>query len=133
MIFTPDPRSVLLVGNFPAPGASAPCEGLARELKEAGWSVTTASRKAGRLPGLVDMMRTAWARRGAYAVAQVDVFSGHAFFWAEAVCGLLRELGKPYVLTLHGGNLPAFSKKARTRVKRLLGSAAAVTTPSRWL
>jgi glycosyltransferase involved in cell wall biosynthesis len=93
----------------------------------------TTSRKAGRIPRLFDMTRTAWAKRQSYAVAEVDVFSGHAFFWAEAVCALLTELKKPYVLALHGGNLPQFAKGARSRVERLLGSAAAVTTPSTYL
>ncbi|HKC25216.1 MAG TPA: glycosyltransferase family 4 protein [Thermoanaerobaculia bacterium] len=130
---SPEARSALLVGSFPAPGAFAPCEGLARALKEAGWGVVTASRKAGRIPRLFDMMRTAWSRRANYAVAQVDVFSGQAFFWAEAVCRLLAQLGKPYVLTLHGGNLPRFGRTAAGRVGRLLASAAAVTTPSRYL
>jgi glycosyltransferase involved in cell wall biosynthesis len=66
-------------------------------------------------------------------VAEVDVFSVHAFFWAEAVCALLSELKKPFVLALHGGNLPQFSRTAKGRVSRLLSSAAAVTTPSRYL
>jgi glycosyltransferase involved in cell wall biosynthesis len=63
----------------------------------------------------------------------VDVFSGPAFIWAELVCQTLRVAGKPYILTLHGGNLPAFAQRWPTRVKRLLRSASAVTTPSRYL
>ena len=130
---SPEPRSALLVGNFPASGGFAPCVALGRALRDAGWSVVETSRAAGRLPRLMDMMRTAWARRRHYAVAQVDVFSGHAFFWAEAVCRLLKQMDKPYVLTLHGGNLPEFAARAPQRVARLLDSAAAVTTPSPWL
>lgn len=131
----PRARSVLLVGSFPAveTGAFSPCEGLAQALGGAGWNVITTSRRAGRLPRLMDMSYTTFSRRRDYAVAQVDVFSGRAFFWAEAVCGILRELGKPFVLALHGGNLPTFAREAGARVKRLLWSAAAVTTPSRYL
>ena len=40
----------------------------------------------------------------------IDVYSGAAFFWAEAVAFALRRLGKPYVLTLHGGGLPRFAR-----------------------
>ena len=63
----------------------------------------------------------------------MDVFSGPAFVWAEVVCATLRLAGKPYVLTLHGGALPAFAQCWPGRVRRLLMSAAAVTTPSRFL
>ena len=71
--------------------------------------------------------------RDDYDLAHVDVYSGPAFGWAEAVCFELRRLGKPYVLTLHGGNLPAFARRWPRRVRHLLRSAATVTTPSRFL
>jgi glycosyltransferase involved in cell wall biosynthesis len=79
------------------------------------------------------MAATAWGRRAEYDVAEVDVFSGLAFVWAEAVCALLRRAKKPYVLVLHGGNLPDFACRAPERVEKLLRSAARVTTPSRYL
>ena len=79
------------------------------------------------------MLLTTWRNRQRYQVAQVDVYSGLSFFWAEVVCRLLRFLGKPYILTLHGGNLPTFARRSPERVQRLLRSAAAVTTPSRYL
>jgi glycosyltransferase involved in cell wall biosynthesis len=66
-------------------------------------------------------------------VAQVDIYSGSAFVWAEAVCQTLQWIGKPYVLTLHGGGLPLFAAQWSRRVRRLLGSAFAVTTPSGYL
>jgi glycosyltransferase involved in cell wall biosynthesis len=126
---------ILLVGNFLS-GAGftrGVCEDLAERLTEAGWSVITTSHKPARLPRLADMVVTAWRRRHEYAVAQVDVYSGPSFLWAEAVCWVLRRAGKPYVLTLHGGALPAFARRWPGRVRRLLRSAAAVTTPSRYL
>ena len=46
---------------------------------------------------------------------------------------VLRMAKKPYILTLHGGNLPQFSRNRRWRVARLLRSAKVVTTPSRYL
>jgi len=79
------------------------------------------------------MLTTTWRRRQQYHVAQVDVFSGSAFLWAEAVCWTLRKARKPYVLTLHGGYLPAYAQRWPRRVRRLLGSASAVTTPSPYL
>jgi glycosyltransferase involved in cell wall biosynthesis len=82
---------------------------------------------------LFDMLQTVWRKRSSYAVAQIDVFSGPAFLWAEIVCYVLRRLGKPYVLTLHGGNLPLFARSRPRRVRNLLVSARVVTAPSRFL
>ena len=126
---------VLLIGNFlsAAGGSRGVCEELAERLIASGWPVRTASIKRSRLPRLLDMITSVRRWRNEYAVAQVDVYSGKAFFWAEAVCAVLRRTNKPYILTLHGGNLPAFAKRWPGRVRRLLGSAAVVTVPSRYL
>lgn len=128
-------RRVLLVGNFlsAAGRTRGVCEDLAERLRAAGWQVLTTSHQPARIPRLLDMVHTAWTRRHEYDVAQVDVYSGPAFLWAETVCWVLRRARKPYVLTLHGGNLPAFARRWPGRVRRLLGSAAAVTTPSPYL
>lgn len=127
--------AVLLVGNFlsATKGVRGVCEDLAQELKAAGWSVTTASSQPGRFARLADFLLTVWRYRDRYQVAQVDVFSGPAFLWAELVCLALRIAKKPYVLTLHGGNLPAFAKRSGKRVPHLLQSASAVTAPSGYL
>lgn len=128
-------RSVLFVGNFfsATPGTRGPGEDLASRLAAAGWSTITTSPHRGRISRLNDMLRTTWMSRHEYSVAHVDVYSGAAFFWAEAVCLALRGARKPFVLTLHGGNLPAFARRWPRRVRRLLGAAAAVTTPSGYL
>src|SRR5262249_29651115 len=90
-------------------------------------------RQTSRVLRLIDMVATTWLERRRYQVAQVSIYSGSAFRWAEAVCWVLRRVGKPYVLTLHGGNLPRFAVSQPARVRRLLESAAEVTTPSRYL
>lgn len=127
--------SILLVGNFlsGSVGTRGVCEELAGRLSGAGWRVLTTSAKPGRAARLADMLATVWTRRRDYAAAQIDVYSGAAFFWAEAVAFALHRLGKPYVLTLHGGALPEFARERRARTRRLLGSAAAVTAPSAFL
>ena len=128
--------NTLFVGNFLSsvrPGACTICELLAGRLSSVGWPVVTTSHKSGRLSRLADMLLTVWRRRNEYAVAQVEVYSGPSFIWAESVCWLLGRLGKPFVLTLHGGNLPAFARRWPRRVRRLLSSANVVTTPSRYL
>ncbi len=129
------PRSVLVLGNFlhDTTGTFGVCEALAAELSAVGWDVVCASRRPGRVTRLIDIMTTIWRERRRYSVAQIDLYSGAAFIWAEAACWLLDRLHVPYVLTLHGGNLPVFGAKHRARVSRLLRRAVAVTTPSPFL
>lgn len=128
-------RRVLLVGTFLSSSFAnySVGEDLAKRLAEAGWHVIVTSTKIARMARLLDMLMTTWQRRKDYAVAQVDVYSGLAFGWAEAVCWTLQRAGKPYVLTLHGGNLPMFAQRWPGRVCRLLKSAATVTAPSHFL
>jgi glycosyltransferase involved in cell wall biosynthesis len=125
----------LLVGNFLSGslGTYFVCEDLAEKLEMAGWKVVRTSMCLGRTARIVNMVCTAWRQRNGYEVAQVDVYSGNAFIWAEAVCFILRRAKRPYILTLHGGNLPAFARKWPRRVGFLLRSAAVVTTPSQYL
>jgi glycosyltransferase involved in cell wall biosynthesis len=127
--------SILIVGNFlsSSTGTRGVCEDLAVALKSAGWSVLTSSSRVSRFLRLIEFLLTVWLKRKRYSVAQVDVYSGLAFAWAELVCWALRTVKKPYVLTLHGGNLPVFAQSSGKRVRRLLESSAAVTTPSEYL
>ena len=130
---------VLLVGNFLSRHVVTRTVGeeLAARLAAAGWPVTSTSERLGRLSRLLDMQRTIWrggpGRARAWAVAVVDVYSGAAFLWAEAACWSLRRRRTPYVLTLHGGRLPELARRRPGRVRRLLASARAVTTPSPYL
>lgn len=126
---------VLIVGNFlsAARGTRGVCEDLAMGLKKAGWAVVTTSSRPGRFARLADFLLSVWRQRSRYKIAQVDVYSGPSFVWAELVCLALRRAKKPYILTLHGGNLPSFAQRYGKRVRRLLQSADAVTTPSAYL
>ncbi len=128
-------RSVLLVGNFLSGqiGNHCVCEDLAKNLEAAGLGVITTSKYMARLPRVFDMVSTILRRRRDYSVANVDVYSGAAFGWAEACSWALRISRRPYVLTLHGGNLPVFGKRWPKRMRRLLQGAQVVTTPSSYL
>lgn len=128
-------RNVLMLGNF----LSATrvhrhyCEDLAERLEASGWYVTRASTRPGRLARLADMAMTVWRCRHDYDVAHIDLYSGLAFSWAELMSLELSRLGKPVVITLHGGSLPAFAKRWPRRVRRMLSRAVSVTSPSRYL
>jgi L-malate glycosyltransferase len=127
--------NVALVGNFLSASATTRTVGeeLGARLTAAGHAVLMTSRAPRRVIRLLDMLATIVRRRRRYTVALIDVYSGAAFVYAEAVATLLRMLGKPYVLTLHGGRLPEFSRRWPGRTRRVLRGAAAVTAPSRYL
>jgi glycosyltransferase involved in cell wall biosynthesis len=125
---------VLLVGNFlRATNAHALGEDLCAHLDGRGWRTLTTSARRPPLTRLADMVGTAWRHRDDYEVAQVNVYSGRAFVWAEAVCATLQLARKPYILSLHGGNLPLFARRWPRRTRRLLARATAVTAPSPYL
>jgi glycosyltransferase involved in cell wall biosynthesis len=127
--------ALLIVGNFLSKvgGHRAVCEDLAIRLREVGWTVYATSSRQRRLLKLVDMLASVWRLRYSYKVSQVDVFSGPAFLWALATTALLHLLGKPYIVTLHGGALPTFGGRWPGVVRCLLRSADAVTAPSGYL
>jgi glycosyltransferase involved in cell wall biosynthesis len=127
--------NLLMVGNVMSGrgGVMGVAEVLSCRLKEAGWNVITTSSQPKRIIRLVDIVSTIIRRRHDYSLANVEVYSGTAFIWAETACEFLRWLKKPLVLTLHGGNLPAFTHRWPKRVHDLLSKAAFVTTPSYYL
>lgn len=126
---------VLLVGNFLSGAGKgvAYCEDLAIRLRTRGHLVLTTSHEPRRIMRLANMAATVISRRRDYALAHVDVYSGAAFTWAEVVTLILHRLGKPMVLSLHGGALPSFAHRHPQRVRRLLARASAVTAPSLYL
>ncbi len=126
---------LLMVGNFLSGSVFTRGAGeeLCARLRQDGWEVITTSAKVNRLIRLVDMLRTVVSNRDAYRLAYVEVYSGLAFGWAELVCAALRSLRKPYLLALHGGGLPEFYRRSPRRVSRLVRSARAVVTPSKWI
>ncbi|MEE1657663.1 glycosyltransferase family 4 protein [Microvirga sp. CF3062] len=128
-------EGVILIGNFLSStgGKRSVCEDLAHELQSRGWETTCASDRTRPIAKLQHILETVWSQRHRYSVAQIDVFSGKAFIWALAACLLLRTLSRPYVLTLHGGNLPKFALKWRQPLRWIMKHAAAVTAPSNYL
>lgn len=111
-------------------GVRSVSEELALRLKRQGYRVCTTSDQPNRYLRLPFMLRDIVRYRRRYQAATVEVYYGWAFLWAEMACWVLHLLKKPYVLTLHGGCLLEFARKWPGRVKRLLLSAHAVTTPS---
>jgi L-malate glycosyltransferase len=131
----PSPLRVLVVGNFLSDERLTRfyCEDLAPKLSLAGCEVLTTSTVSGRVGRLLDMVRTAVARRNSYDVATVDVYSGGGFLLAAVLLVVLRALEKPTVAVLHGGGLQEYSRRHGSRVRHLLAVAGRVVTPSMYL
>lgn len=126
--------SILLINSFLSSGSSySSSAGLATHLQAKGVTVICTSSKQNRVIRLADMLFTCIRHKQEYNVANIAVFSGNAFLWAEITSLLLYWLKKPIVLTLHGGSLPKFSLNNSRRVTRVLQRAAAVTAPSAFL
>jgi glycosyltransferase involved in cell wall biosynthesis len=124
--------TILMIGNYlnPLKWNKNVWHFLAEGLKARGWNVITTSNKPNQIIRLLDMVWYIISKRQGYNLAQVDVFSGRAFFWSEVCTVLLKKLHKPIVLTLHGGKLPEFARKYPRRIKRVLQRADVVVSPS---
>lgn len=124
--------TILMIGNY----LSQPRHNrnvwndLAERLAGDGWGILVTSRQENQALRLLDMLFTILVKRKQYALAQIDVFSGKAFIYAELGSCLLRLLKKPVLLTLHGGGLPEFARRHPRRAAALLHCANAVITPS---
>lgn len=103
---------------------------MADHLVARAWDVITTSHKVNRWLRFMDMIWTIIRYRKKYALAQVDVFSGKSFIWAQVCVLFLRFFHKPVILTLHGGGLPEFASKHPKRVRKTLNQADVVVSPS---
>ncbi len=114
-------------------GSHSVAQDLADRLRpEAEAIFCVSSQRSALLRGL-DMATTTLLHSNDYDVAIVGLYSGRAFLWGEAVSWLLEKLGKPFVISMHGGALPEFAKLHPNRVAKTLSKAAAVTAPSSYL
>ncbi len=130
----PLPR-LLFVSNFrsSAGGNQSVTENLSERLREASRSqICVSSYRSGLMRG-ADMCVTTLFHRRKYDLAVVDLYSGMAFLWGEALSILLSVLRRPFVLVLHGGGLPEFAKSHPKRVEACLKRASAVAAPSPFL
>ena len=125
----------LLIGNYFLGKQHPPnvWQDLSDQLTKADYSVLISSHKTNKVLRLLDMLITIIRRKKQFDIAKIDVFSGQAFIWSFMSGMLLRYLNKPFILTLHGGNLPDYAAKHPKRVRWLLNSAKKVVVPSQYL
>jgi glycosyltransferase involved in cell wall biosynthesis len=81
----------------------------------------------------LDMLRTLLRSRRSIRLGIVHVYSGPAFLWALMSVSVLKAFGKPVVIWLHGGNLPAYSKQHPRLVDFAFAKADKILAPSEYL
>jgi glycosyltransferase involved in cell wall biosynthesis len=129
------PRKALLLGNYlSSKGYSRGfIEELADRLEEIGWECRRASSLTFKPARLLDMVHSALLYMRQVSVVHIPLYSGYAFVWAAIGAELATLARTPLVMSLHGGNLPAFSKKWPRAVRHILGRATIVVAPSEYL
>lgn len=127
-------KKILIIDNFLGRfGKSpAPSEKLVLMLRSAGWQVTTASNKNIRLFRFFDVLMKCLRSPGD-SITLISVYSGLYFRLVDMATFFLKILNKPYILVLHGGNLPRFAKRHSHRVRKAFSAAVAITAPSEYL
>lgn len=126
---------VLIISNFLSPryGSRPVQQDIRERLERMEYETTAASPfRSGLIRG-AHMVSAVLLRQRRYDVAIVDVYSGRAFRWAEAVSLALTALRRPFVFILHGGNLPRLATRQPERVARCLARASVVVAPSHYL
>lgn len=108
-------------------------EKLAALFADAGYPVHITSHIPGRIPRLIDTLRSLYAWRGEIDLVIHQVFSGPAFAITDAASALCDRLGLRQVFVLHGGALPEFAAKRGGWIRRVLRRAEAVVAPSAYL
>ncbi|MBX2992600.1 MAG: glycosyltransferase family 4 protein [Bacteroidetes bacterium] len=126
---------VLQVGNFLSQRGYTRqfVEELSDRLEQEGWNIIRASDRANKVARLGSIVRRIVVDRNRFDIAHITVYSGTAFLWAETAAMILALMRKPFVLSLHGGNLPSFAARWPGRVRRLLLSADVVIAPSGYM
>lgn len=106
----PPNETILFVGNFLSSSGYTRqvCETLSDLFKSNGWKTYTTSNKLSKIRRLLDIVLTILLKRGQYQIAIIDTFSGSGFWFAYLAAIACKFTGKPYILLLHGGNLPGF-------------------------
>jgi hypothetical protein len=108
-----DKKKVFIVGNFLSSHGLTPqvCETLSIAFRGEDWEVLTSSDKQSKAARMFDIVSSLIMNKNRYDLLIVDTFAGPGFWFATAAAKTASFLKKPYVLNLHGGNLPDFFRK----------------------
>lgn len=127
--------TIILIGNFLSAkgGSRGPIEDLRDALLLRGRNVVYASTSKSRVRRLCEMLHVVLLQAPRWSVAIVDVYSGMAFIAALTAAVGLQFRRIPFILTLHGGALPAYAQQHPHLVAFVFRKAARITSPSPYL
>lgn len=98
-----------------------------------GYQITCVSSKINRTARLAEIILTLIKDHRKFDVVLLEVYSG-LYFIIASVAGLLCKIFRlPLIMILHGGNLPAFTKKHPFWTKKILNQADHLVAPSTFL
>lgn len=128
-------KKLLIIGNFLSAKTKVrgACEDLALMLERRGYSLFCASYSSNPILRLQEIAGRFFTKARMADFVLIEVYSGNAFLWAEfsvLMCGWFR---KPFLLWLHGGNLPVFARKNKKKMNRLFCNAVRIICPSEYL
>lgn len=127
---------ITYVGNFLSEHGLNPTysEALVPKLREQGMAVRPASSFLNPLLRFLDMGTAVLNAPRQRACVILDLCSGpRAFPAAYLVSKFCRLTRKPYIVVLHGGNLPGLLTRSRSRLLSMLRGAERVVSPSKYL
>jgi glycosyltransferase involved in cell wall biosynthesis len=104
-------------------------EPLLREFCE----VRTYSSKSNQYLRLLDMLYHFFAKGLRSDTVMIDVYSTKNFYFAYILGWLSSIFNKPYILFLHGGNLPLRYNNSKKKVDQIFKRAKAIVAPSDYL
>jgi L-malate glycosyltransferase len=98
-----------------------------------GYRTLAVSKALNRYMRLAEISTVLIQRRKAIDVALIEVYSGKAFIVADVASAISRLMSYKTVLTLHGGDLPAFIQRFPHWTGRVFSRADALVAPSEYL
>src|SRR5438105_2059175 len=96
----------------------------------AGYRVISASSSLNRYVRLADTTYTIIRHRRVIDIASIAVFGGPSLIVEDVASFLCKRLGIPFVMVLHGGNMPTFMARYPNWCRRVLSRANALVAPS---
>jgi len=106
---------------------------LADLFARAGYPVRLTSGIPYRALRLADIILSLIQWRREIDIVILAIFSGPGFAASDVASLVAKRLGKPLIFVLHGGNLPAFSRRHPHWVRRVLERCDVLVSPSGFL
>jgi glycosyltransferase involved in cell wall biosynthesis len=102
-------------------------------LRESGYDVVSTSVHPGRLRRLADIVTTLRRELDRVDLLIVETYSGPSYVLEDIASFLGVRAGKPVILHVHGGGMPAFARRYPRWTTRVLSRAAELVAPSAFL